>query len=150
MVQGTEDITMSLTHLPSETLFQIVRLLGNVHDLNALVQTSRLLYQKLNKRLYQFDKEEKEQLLYDWTPHQYKGPRISSRILLENQDDLDTDATLYIATDGNVDANALYFAIRWNHLRTAEVLIRHGSAVKSPGESWLCMSRDEEIPGRGW
>ena len=123
---------MSLTRLSNELLLHLVGLLDDIQDINALVKTSRVFYEQLNERLYRFDIQQQGRRLSDWTPAHYIGPRISSRVLFENQDKLDADAALYIANDGNVDGNALYFAIRWNHVRTAEILLQHGSAVKFP------------------
>ena len=149
---------MSLQLLPKEILFNVSDHLDNVHDINALAQTSRFLYRQVNGYLYQFDKQIEGIRLCDWTRKTVdwgrrictNRPGVSSDILFNNQVKLDADASLYIGSDGKVDGNALYYAIRWNHMRTAEVLIQNGSAVKSripdPSE-WIGLPKGKAPPG---
>ena len=129
-----------------EILCDIADILDNVQEVNALVRTSRYLYKRLNRYLYRFDMQhhysQDDRRLYDYTwPH---VRQISSKELSDKQDRIDADAALYIGTQDNVDGNALYFAIRWNHIRTAEVLIQLGSARKpqaTPDPNSLGFSR---------
>ena len=101
--------------------------LDEVRDINNVVRTCRLLYEKLNWHLYSFDKV--DTLTFDGKYDSPRGPRVSADVLFRNQDRLEGPPELYIAMDGNVDSYSLYHAIRWNHVRTAEVLIENGLAV---------------------
>ena len=132
MSEKAKKVKSSPLHVPTEIFLNVVDYLDNVRDINALVQINRLSYEALIKHLYRFDIKEHEGHLDDWTYWTHHDqPRLRPKVLFENQDRIDADASLYIGPDVNVDGNALYFAIRWNHVRTAETVIQNGSVVKS-------------------